>query len=359
MQEYVVFRCGNKVADLQKILSEYLFQFLWKDTYVSVNTDIDLINLTICKWENDKFVADEWLSFEGVVKFIEQNELHDIYVQFFSQSLSVLPPSAQGFIMEKSFLVLLHLLKGQSLLLLVPEGLRFKLSKKARNWVNQAQIVSYPIRFLSTTDEETNIETLERELSAQNKHTFEFSNVSAPEILFSGPLFDNAQYWFALGMKYSSGIISNEAKLKNERVVQLENLFYSLKEEKKFPSIPLAHEPFYLRKISSIKNRIAMCKEELRTAVEKKTRINLASKLKRLETTYTQLEIIDKFLCKNPHQFRLRIEIDQENAPSEVVTSPDDKIVDVRMGMQDYLDLWKAFPAASKKLEEYLKQCYM
>lgn len=343
---------------MKKILADFLFQFLKSGVYESGSADesspIDLVNLTICKWENNKYFATEWMSFESVALFIAQNLLYDIYLQFFSNSLAELPPSAQGFIMEKSFLVLLHLLKDQSLISFVPGELRSKLSTEELNWVTNAKIVSYPVRNLTSRNNASNLESLNTTLGSPHKYILAFANVSAPVFLYSGPVDNDTSYWFALGMKYSSNEISTADRKRNERVVQLENLFYSANEEAKHPTEK--HED-YLRKVASVGKQIAALQTQIANSAENTNA--LETKLKQLSRTHDLLENVSNAIERHKYQFRLRVELaTRDHTCSQVDTSLDGRIIDVRLNAKDYLQLWRMFPDVSKKLQAYLKECF-
>lgn len=333
------------ILELKNTLADYLYQFLKNGKYVSSissTKSVDLVNLAICKIIGDQYVSDEWLSFYGVMNFVERNELHDIYLQVFSNSLASLPASAQGFVMERSFVLLLHLMqtKNQCLMDFVPLFLRDHLEQPVQNWLTSSKIVSYPVCKLTSMNNGTNLENFVNRQQQSRQEMYEFANVSAPDFLFSAPVNSVDSYWFAVGMKYSTETVDTTSQTKNERVVQLENMFFSAAQEQKHPTRQETY-PCYLRKIGSINKQLELEQQP--------------SKKKKLEHIAYQLHKLDTLVHKQKYQFRLRIEHGSNEGIATVKCLQQGYIVELVLPICDYLKLWSAFPSCDKQLRAYLE----
>jgi hypothetical protein len=126
-----------------KNLQEFVRQFVLMGEYrekVFTRYGIDLINLSICKVQDNNYVSQERASFDGVTNFLMQNGLWDVFYDSFISIETSLNFSARGFLTEHVLLMSLHLLQKKNLPLIsiIPDSEQCKLSINAHSWLNSS-----------------------------------------------------------------------------------------------------------------------------------------------------------------------------------------------------------------------------
>lgn len=331
---------------LKLFVQQFIIQGFYSEIIEKEDT-IDLVNLTICKVKGNHYVADERASFDGVINFLKQNALWDVYYELFEGAAGWMNKASRGFLMETIFLVTLFLLQKQKvkLISILSQEEQQKLSRNAFDWLSKAEFCTGPLYEMKKMKNKNIKNLLEFLRKDTITRIFQFANVAGPEQLIPG-----LDFWLSVAIKLSGDKISDMELNKNLKVVQLENLFITGKELEKYEKVKQTEQTqHFLKKLVVLEQELQnLSAKKHNTQKECEKMVKIMTKIK----LYKEMEML---LQKKQYQLRIRIEIDSV-LNRDVITVEEKEngnIVDIKLGPTGFVYMLNG----NVKAQDMLQRC--